>query len=143
VLVRVTRTGRGVVLRQMLRVAGALRSVADQVQGAEDPMAEEQRADEQQGKRPSARHLHRCSDPTLLNFGDCILPFGRDDSSSTICKESLLFVGRSVGSTDVLSAPMSGSSVEDCVAATDVSHDEYCRLGWPILINLVAVVPTS
>ena len=48
VLVRLThRVGRGWVLHLVLRVAGALRRVADQVQGTEDPMAEEQRADEQ------------------------------------------------------------------------------------------------
>jgi hypothetical protein len=46
VLVRFTyRTGCGLVLR----VAGAMRRVADQVQGAEDPVAEEKRADEQYG----------------------------------------------------------------------------------------------
>ena len=50
VLVRVThRAGRGWVLRLVLRVADALRRVADQVQGPEDPMAQEQRADEQHG----------------------------------------------------------------------------------------------
>ena len=38
-------TGRGLVLR----VAGALRRVADQVQGPERPVAQEQRADEQHG----------------------------------------------------------------------------------------------
>jgi hypothetical protein len=132
-----------VVLRRMLRVAGALGRGADQVQGPEDPVAEEQRADEQQGQRPCARQLHRCSDPTLLDVGDGILPFGRDDRSSTLCKDSLLFAGRFVASTDVRSTPMSGSSMEDCVAATDASHDEYWRLGWPILIILAAVVPTS
>jgi hypothetical protein len=36
----------GLVLRWVLRVIGALRRVADQVQGAEDPVAEEQRTDE-------------------------------------------------------------------------------------------------
>jgi len=49
VLVRVTRTTRGVVLRWVLRVAGALRRVAEQVQSPEDPVAEKQRYDEQQG----------------------------------------------------------------------------------------------
>ncbi len=50
VLVRVTyRTDHGLVLRCMLTVADALRRVADQVQGAEDPVAEEKRADEQYG----------------------------------------------------------------------------------------------
>ena len=50
VLVRVThRAGRGWVLRLVLRVADALRRVADLVQGPEDPMAQEQRADEQHG----------------------------------------------------------------------------------------------
>jgi hypothetical protein len=50
VLARVTyRTDHGLVLRCMLTVADALRRVADQVQGAEDPVAEEKRADEQYG----------------------------------------------------------------------------------------------
>jgi hypothetical protein len=79
----------------------------------------------------------------LLDFGDRILPFGRDDRSYTLSKETLLFAGRSVGSTDVLSAPMSGSSMEDCVAAADASHYESCRLNWPISIILAAVVPIS
>jgi len=79
----------------------------------------------------------------LLNIGDGILLFGRDDRSSILCKESLHFASRSIASTDVRSAPMSGSSVEDCVAATDASHDEYCRLSWPILIILAAVVLIS
>ena len=50
VLVRVThRAGRSLVLRCVLRVGDALRRVADQVQGPEDPVAQQQRADEQQG----------------------------------------------------------------------------------------------
>ena len=50
VLVRVTyRTDHSLVLRCMLTVADALRKVADQVHGAEDPVAEEKRADEQYG----------------------------------------------------------------------------------------------
>jgi hypothetical protein len=50
VLVRVTyRTDHGLVLRCMPTVAEALRRVADQVQSAEDPVAEEKRADEQYG----------------------------------------------------------------------------------------------
>jgi hypothetical protein len=53
------RTGRGLVLRCVLSVAGALRRVADQVQGPEDPVAEEQRADEQHGQLPGAEQLHR------------------------------------------------------------------------------------
>jgi hypothetical protein len=49
VLVRVThRAGRGLMLRCVLRVAGALRRVADQVQGAEDTVAEEQRPHEEE-----------------------------------------------------------------------------------------------
>ena len=49
-LVRVThRPSCGLVLHCVLCVAGALRRVAEQVQGSEDPVAEEQRADEQQG----------------------------------------------------------------------------------------------
>jgi hypothetical protein len=64
------RTGRGLVLR----VAGALRRVADQVQTPEDPVAEQQRADEQHGQLPGAEQLHRCSDPVLLVTGDAILP---------------------------------------------------------------------
>jgi len=59
----------------------------------------------------------------LLDIGDRILPFGRDDSSSTLHTETLLFADRSVGSTDVLSAPMFDSSVEDCAAATVAFHD--------------------
>jgi hypothetical protein len=46
--VRVTHR-TGLVLRCVLRIIGALRRVADQVQGPEDPVAEEQRADEQHG----------------------------------------------------------------------------------------------
>jgi hypothetical protein len=50
VLVRVTnRTGCGLVLCWVLRVAGAQRRVADQVQSPEGPVAEEQCADEQHG----------------------------------------------------------------------------------------------
>jgi hypothetical protein len=49
VLVRLTRPSRGLVLRCMLRGGSILRRVAEQVQGSEDPVAEEQRADEQQG----------------------------------------------------------------------------------------------
>jgi hypothetical protein len=79
----------------------------------------------------------------LLNIGDRILPFGWDDRSSTLCKESLLFPSRSLASTDVRSAPMSGSSVEDRAAAADAFHDEYCRLSWPISIILAAVVPIT
>jgi hypothetical protein len=45
VLVRATHR-TGLVLRWVLRVVGAPRRVADQVQGAEDPVAEEQRTDE-------------------------------------------------------------------------------------------------
>jgi hypothetical protein len=64
------RTGRGLVLR----VAGALRRVADQVQAPEDPVAKQQRADEQHGQLPGAEQLHRCSGPVLLVTGDAILP---------------------------------------------------------------------
>ena len=39
----------GVVVRCVLRATDALRRVAEQVQGSEDPVTEEQRADEQQG----------------------------------------------------------------------------------------------
>jgi hypothetical protein len=46
VLVRLTRPSRGLVLRCMLRGGSALWRVAEQVQGSEDPVAEEQRADE-------------------------------------------------------------------------------------------------
>jgi hypothetical protein len=42
----------GVVLRCVLRVAGALRRVADQVQGPEDPVAEEQRPYEEERQKP-------------------------------------------------------------------------------------------
>ena len=60
VLVRAAHhTGRGLVLRCMLRVAGALRRVADQVQDPEDTVAEEQRADEQHGQLPGAEQPHR------------------------------------------------------------------------------------
>jgi hypothetical protein len=60
VLVRAAhRTGRSVVLRRVAPVARALRRVADQVQGPEDPVAEEQRADEQHGKPPVAEKSHR------------------------------------------------------------------------------------
>ena len=50
VLVRVAhRAGRGLVLRLVLRVADARWRVADQVQNPEDPVAQQQRADEQHG----------------------------------------------------------------------------------------------
>jgi hypothetical protein len=58
VLVRATHR-TGLVLRWVLGVVGALRRVADQVQGAEDPVAEEQSADEQHGKLLAAEQLHR------------------------------------------------------------------------------------
>jgi hypothetical protein len=48
------RTGRGLVLRCVIRVTGALRRVADQVQGPEDPVTEEQRADDEHGQLPDA-----------------------------------------------------------------------------------------
>ena len=50
VLVRVAHcTGRGLVLRWVPRITGALRRVADEVQGPEDTVAEEQRAYQQHG----------------------------------------------------------------------------------------------
>jgi hypothetical protein len=59
-LVRVThRTGYGLVLRCVLGFADALRRVADQVQAPEDPVAEQQRADEQHGQLPGGEQLHR------------------------------------------------------------------------------------
>jgi hypothetical protein len=48
-LVHATRPSCGLVLRCVLCVAGALRRVAEQVQGPEDSVTEEQRADEQHG----------------------------------------------------------------------------------------------
>jgi hypothetical protein len=48
-LVRVTRPSCGLVLRCVLCAAGALRRVAEQMQRPEDPVAEEQRDDEQHG----------------------------------------------------------------------------------------------
>jgi hypothetical protein len=42
-LVRASRSIRGVMLRCLPRATSALRRVADQVQGPEDPVAEEQR----------------------------------------------------------------------------------------------------
>jgi hypothetical protein len=42
----------GLVLRWVLRVAGALRRVADQVQVPEDPVAEEQRPHEEERQGP-------------------------------------------------------------------------------------------
>jgi hypothetical protein len=59
----------------------------------------------------------------LLEIGDRILPFGRDDRSSTLRTEALLFAVRSVGSTAVLSASMFDSSVEDRAAAAVAFHD--------------------
>jgi len=60
VLVRVThRTGRGLVPRCVIRLTGALRRVADQVQDPEDPVAEKQRADDEHGQLPDAKQLHR------------------------------------------------------------------------------------
>jgi hypothetical protein len=65
------RTGRGMVrrrmLRRMLRVAGTLLGVAEQVQGPEDPVAQKQRDDEHQGLLSEAERLHRRS---LLDVGD-------------------------------------------------------------------------
>jgi hypothetical protein len=72
VLVRAARRS-GLVLRCMPCVAGALRR-ADQVQGPEDPVAEEQSANEQHGQLPGAERLHRGSGPDLLVAGDAILP---------------------------------------------------------------------
>ncbi len=62
-------------------------------------------------------------------MGEGIVPFGSGDRSSTLSKETLLFASRSEASTDVLSTPMSGASVEDCVAAEVTIHDEYCCFG--------------
>jgi hypothetical protein len=61
------RTGRGMVRRRMLRVAGTLLGVAEQVQGPEDPVAQKQRDDEHQGLLSEAERLHRRS---LLDVGD-------------------------------------------------------------------------
>jgi hypothetical protein len=61
------RTGRGMVLRRLLRVAGTLLGVAEQVQRPEDPVAENQRDDEHQGLLSEAERLHRRS---LLDVGD-------------------------------------------------------------------------
>jgi hypothetical protein len=53
VLVRVThRTGSCLVLRCVLHAAGALRKVADQVQGPEDPVADDQRPPEEERQEP-------------------------------------------------------------------------------------------
>ena len=76
-------------------------------------------------------------------MGDDILPFDRGDSSSTLSKEALLLASGSVASTDVLSTPMSGSVIENFVTADVTVHDDYCCFGWPILINLAAVVLSS
>jgi hypothetical protein len=60
VLVRAAhRAGLGLVLRCVLRVTDARWRVADQVQGPEDPVAQQQRADEQHGQLPDAEQLHR------------------------------------------------------------------------------------
>ena len=79
VLVRAARRS-GLVLRCMPCVAGALRR-ADQVQGPEDPVAEEQSANEQHGQLPGAEQLHRRSGPVLLVTGDAILPISIDLAS--------------------------------------------------------------
>jgi hypothetical protein len=141
VLVRVTcRPGRGLVLRCVLRVAGALGEVADEVQGPEGPVAQQQRADEQHGQLPSAKQLHRLSGPVLLDMGDGILPFGRGGCSSTLSKEALLFASCFVAPTDVLSALMFGPCIGDCAVTGVRFHSEDCCFGWSILINPVAVV---
>jgi hypothetical protein len=76
-LVRITYpTGRGLVLRCVLRF-GALRRVADQVQGPEGPVAEKQRADEQHGQPPDVEQLHRRIGSPALDIRDGILGLGR------------------------------------------------------------------
>jgi hypothetical protein len=77
---------------------------------------------------PDTEQLQRWAGAVLLDMGDGILPFGKGDRSSTISKETLLFGSRSVASTDVLSTPMSGSSVVDYVAADVTIHDERCSV---------------
>jgi hypothetical protein len=52
--------------------------LAPQVQSPEDPVAEEQSADEQHGQLPGAEGLHRGSGPDLLVAGDAILPIMLD-----------------------------------------------------------------
>jgi hypothetical protein len=47
------------VLRCVLSATDALRKVAEQVQGPEDSVTEEQRADEQHGQVPDSEQLHR------------------------------------------------------------------------------------
>jgi hypothetical protein len=46
------------VLRCVLSATDALRKVAEQVQGPEDSVTEEQRADEQHGQVPDSKQLH-------------------------------------------------------------------------------------
>jgi hypothetical protein len=94
--VRVTRPSCVLVLRCVLRVAGApLRRATLQVQAPKDTVAEEQRADEQHGERPGAEKLRYWSHPDFLDMdmGDGISPFGRGDCSSTLSKQTLLCAG--------------------------------------------------
>jgi hypothetical protein len=46
------------VLRCVLSATDALRKVAEQVQGPEDSVTEDQRADEQHGQVPDSKQLH-------------------------------------------------------------------------------------
>ncbi len=117
VLVRVIcHPGRELVLRCVLRAACAL-WFANQVQGSEGPVAKKQRADEQNGQLPGTEQFHRRSGPVSLDMGNAILPFGRGGCPSTLFKETLLLASCSVGPTDVLSAPVFGPCVGECVAA--------------------------
>jgi hypothetical protein len=53
------RSNRGVMLRCVPHAIGALRRVADKVQGPEGTVAEEQHAGEQHGQLLGAEQLHR------------------------------------------------------------------------------------
>ena len=118
VLVRVIcQPGRELMLRCVLRAACAL-WFANQVQGSEGPVAKkQQRADEQHRQLPGVEQFHRWSGPVSLDMGNVILPFGRGGCSSTLSKETLLLASCSVGPTDVLSGPVFGPCVGECVAA--------------------------
>ena len=91
----------------MLSAADApLQRITHQVQGPEDTVAEEQRADEQHGGCLMPSSFISGTVPVFLETADGILAFGRRDCSSTVSKQTLPFAGCSQGPADALPASM-------------------------------------
>jgi hypothetical protein len=91
----------------MLSAAYApLQRITHQVQGPEDTVAEEQRADEQHGQVSDAEQHHYWYCPVFIETADGILRFGRRDCSSAVSKQPLPFAGCSLGPAEGLPVPM-------------------------------------